>query len=91
MVINILVIPAVAISGLLFFRKEISEKQRFILVLTCIGLGLTLLVELVVLTGDIGRMNTVFKFYLQAWTCLAISSSWYLSQLLMGIKNCKKD
>ena len=86
-VISILVIPAVAISGLLLFGKGSSEKQRFILIFTCIGLGLTLLVELVVLSGDIGRMNTVFKFYLQAWTCLAISSSWYLSQLLMGIKN----
>jgi len=33
----------------------------------------------------------VFKFYLQAWTCIAISSSWYLSQLLMGIKNLEKN
>ena len=90
-IINILVIPAVAISGFLLFRKGSSEKQRFILILTCIGLGLTLLVELVVLTGDIGRMNTVFKFYMQAWTCLAISSSWYLSQLLIAIKNSKKN
>ena len=90
-IINILVIPAIAILFLLLFRKGSSEKQRFILLLTCIGLALTLLVELVVLTGDIGRMNTVFKFYLQAWTCLAISSSWYLSQLIMTIKNCKKN
>jgi YYY domain-containing protein len=89
-VISILVIPAVAISGLLLFRKGSSEKQRFILILTCIGLGLTLLVELVVLSGDIGRMNTVFKFYLQAWTCLAIGSSWFLSQLLMQIKNWER-
>jgi len=90
-VISTLVIPAVAISCLLLFGKGSSEKQRFILILTCIGLGLTLLVELVVLSGDIGRMNTVFKFYLQAWTCLAISSSWYLYQLLMGIKNWEKN
>ena len=89
-VISILVIPAVAISGLLLFRKGSSENQQFILILTCIGLGLTLLVELVVLSGDIGRMNTVFKFYLQAWTCLAISSSWYISQLLLSIKNWKR-
>jgi YYY domain-containing protein len=88
--ISVLVIPAVAISGLLLFRKGNSEKQRFILILTCIGSGLTLMVELVVITGDIGRMNTVFKFYLQAWTCLAISSSWYLSQLLANIKNSER-
>jgi len=52
-VISTLVIPAVAISCLLLFGKGSSEKQRFILILTCIGLGLTLLVELVVLSGDI--------------------------------------
>jgi len=89
-VISILVIPAVTLLSLLLFWKENSEKKQFIIFLTCIGLGLTLLVELVVLSGDIGRMNTVFKFYLQAWTCLAICSSWYLFQLLMSIKNWKK-
>jgi len=88
--ISTLVIPAVTLLSLLLFRKENSEKKRFIIILTCIGLGLTLLVELIVLSGDIGRMNTVFKFYLQAWTCLAISSSWYLYRLIMSVKNWQK-
>jgi uncharacterized membrane protein len=43
-----------------------------------------------VLSGDIGRMNTVFKFYLQAWTCLALSSSWYIYQLMDSTKNWEK-
>jgi uncharacterized membrane protein len=40
-----------------------------------LALGLTLVVEIVVLKGDISRMNTTFKFYLQVWILLAISAA----------------
>jgi uncharacterized membrane protein len=52
------------------------------------GLTLTLFVEVFVLKGDIGRMNTVFKFYLQVWTLFAISAAasawWILERIQSG-------
>ncbi len=52
---------------LLFFRERPQPLWQMVLFFIILGLGLTCAVELVVLKGDIGRMNTVFKFYLQVW------------------------
>jgi uncharacterized membrane protein len=54
-------------AGLLFFRDRPQPLWQMVLFFVILGLGLTCAVELVVLKGDIGRMNTVFKFYLQVW------------------------
>ncbi len=70
-----LVFPMIAWAGILLLRKDQSDAKRFAFFLTGTALVLTLMVELIVLKGDIGRMNTVFKFYLQAWILFAISSA----------------
>jgi YYY domain-containing protein len=54
---------------------ELTDAKRIVLFLTGSALALTLAVELIVLKDDIGRMNTVFKFYQQAWILYAISAS----------------
>jgi YYY domain-containing protein len=40
-----------------------------------VALFATFIPEFVALQGDIGRMNTVFKFYLQAWVLLSITAA----------------
>jgi YYY domain-containing protein len=59
---------------LLIIRPNQPDQKRFVLFLVGSAAILSLAVELVALRGDIGRMNTVFKFYLQAWTMFSISA-----------------
>jgi YYY domain-containing protein len=70
-----LVLPMAAWAAVLIFRPGQPDVKRLIFFMVGTALLLTLVVEMVVLEGDIGRMNTVFKFYLQAWTLLSLSAA----------------
>lgn len=66
----------------LILRPDQADHKRLVLFMIGTGLVLTLAVELIVIEGDIGRMNTVFKFYLQAWTLLSLSAAACLCWLI---------
>jgi YYY domain-containing protein len=79
------VLPLAAWSAVLLLKKNMPDVKRVVLFLIGTALVLTLVVELVVLRGDVGRMNTVFKFYLQAWVLFGLSAAaafgWLLNEI----------
>lgn len=79
-----LALPLAIWAALLIFRPGISDLKRLVLFMTGTGLLLTMMVELIVVTGDIGRFNTVFKFGVQSWVllgiCAAASFGWLMTE-----------
>ena len=68
------VLTLVVWAGLLGLRPGLAPERRITLILISASLALTLFVEFFVLEGDIGRMNTVFKIYMQVWLILSVIS-----------------
>jgi YYY domain-containing protein len=66
-----LVVGAAAVS--LALTSTLSVERRMVWLLLAAAMGLCLAVEIVSVGGD--RMNTVFKFYYQVWTFLAIGAA----------------
>jgi uncharacterized membrane protein len=75
-------LPLAVWAGLLILRPNMPDLKRFVLFLIGTSLFITIVVEIVVVRGDIGRMNTVFKFYLQAWALLSVSAAAAFAWLL---------
>lgn len=69
--VALVVLPLVGWITLLFFRPGQSPFMRYTMVLIGLALSMTLGVEIIVIGGDIGRQNTVFKFYIQVWLLLS--------------------
>jgi YYY domain-containing protein len=68
------VLTLIVAAGILGLRPGLPPARRVVLILMASALGLTLFVEIFVLQGDVGRMNTVFKFYLQVWLMLSVAA-----------------
>jgi len=76
----------IATAYLIIFRREMAILQRVTWILFGIGLSITLFVEVFVLKGDVGRSNTVFRFYNQAWFIFGLATSLALVDLLTGLQ-----
>jgi YYY domain-containing protein len=80
--------------ALLFVRGHTPHPAttlwQMTLLLVFIGLGLTLAAEFFVPKDiDIGRMNTVFKLYLQTWTLFAIGAAVATSLVVQRLRRIR--
>jgi YYY domain-containing protein len=73
-----------------FFKPRQTLLLRAAWILYTIGLLLTCLVEVVVLKGDSGRSNMVFRMYIEAWFYFGIAGSLALYILLSQIRKWPK-
>jgi YYY domain-containing protein len=73
-------LPLLAWTAALLFAPQRSSvrvkslEHRLVLALFAAGVGVTLLVEVVVLRGDVGRANMVMRYYNQAWIFFSLAS-----------------
>lgn len=84
-------LPVLTLVVLLALREAVLVRRPdggirlFVLALVTLGLGLSLGVDVVVLEGDIVRMNTVFKFYLHVWVVFALAAAFFAWQLVFVV------
>ncbi|MBN1430760.1 MAG: glycosyltransferase family 39 protein [Anaerolineae bacterium] len=87
--VAVLALPLMIWAIILFLRPGQPIEKRAILAIVSLALALTVMVELMVLQGDIGRMNTVFKFYVQVWILMAAAAGTALGWLWPVIGRAK--
>jgi len=88
---GVALIPAVLASvGVFRLRRRMGAS--YVVLLAALGLWITIAVDLVVIVDDLygspwERMNTVFKFYLEAWLLLALAAGTATSWLLWTLRD----
>ncbi len=75
----LIAMPLLALALVLALGRDLPPTRRYALVLLALALAIVMGVELVRQKDDIGRMNTVFKFYLQAWTLFGVTAAYGLA------------
>ena len=87
--VSIFLMILVIAAALRKCRKEVNEQPvlLFASLMAAGGLSIIAFLEIWRIEGDIDRMNSVFKFYTQAWVLLALASVYFLYRIILAIKN----
>ena len=75
-----LLLAAVGIGVLVRDRPD-AAQLGFVLMLALVSLSLVVGLDFLRVEGDIDRLNSIFKFYLQVWVMLGIASAYLLWRL----------
>ena len=72
--------------GLRYLRSWSGDAPHLAFVAAIVGVAVALAIGLDIyrVEGDLGRMNSVFKFYLQIWVMLALAAAYLLWRLAYG-------
>jgi YYY domain-containing protein len=67
-------------AGITAYRTSVPGARYSLIAVGMVAMAMALAagVDMFTVKDDIGRMNTVFKFYLQAWVLLAMASAYFL-------------
>jgi YYY domain-containing protein len=82
--ISMLILPTALLAWTWLSSRDEVPYGLFALALLGMALALGMGVEIVTVRGDVDRMNTVFKFYLQAWVLLGVVSGYFLWRMDFG-------
>jgi len=89
---SLLTLLALLIPTLAFlFKSEANSSSSFVLLMTALGTLLILGPDFLYLRDNFGyRINTVFKFYYQAWIVLSLASAYGIVVLLQNLRGAAK-
>ncbi|MBN1810300.1 MAG: glycosyltransferase family 39 protein [Anaerolineae bacterium] len=73
--VALVALPITVLAAVLLFVPGMPPRRRFLWLMVGLAMSICVAIEVVVVKGDIGRQNTVFKFYLQVWILLSIAAS----------------
>ena len=81
-VFALLVLALATAVRIVFSSRPDAPQTVFALLLALTAFCIVIGVDIYRIEGDIERMNTVFKFYLQVWVLLALASAYMLWLIL---------
>ena len=87
-----ILLALVLVAGVKWLFGSRADSPQLTFVALIVGVSLVLVIGLDVfrIEGDIDRMNSIFKFYLQIWVMLGLASAYLLWRLVYGTPNLSR-